>query len=135
MQLSYATVYALQTLKNLATCQGGPCVSSGGLLAGSRMSRIARLPILRLLGAAGLLISARGQGSGHRLARTASRITLLDVIEAASGPVRGDAPPLRDQAQEGRELDARLQVVCEQAAEMVRKRMRKVTLKDLFGSG
>ena len=39
------------------------------------------------LAAAGLVISARGQGGGFRLARPASAISLADIVEAVEGPI------------------------------------------------
>jgi len=39
------------------------------------------------LAAAGLIVSSRGTGGGFRLARTASEISLADIIEAVEGPI------------------------------------------------
>jgi FeS assembly SUF system regulator len=39
------------------------------------------------LAAAGLLVTSRGAGGGFRLARSADRISLADVVEAVEGPI------------------------------------------------
>jgi hypothetical protein len=67
---------------------------------------------------------------GYRLARPAKGITLLEVVEAVEGPLRGEAPPLGI-TPEGRRLDSRLQAMCDQAAKTVRGRLRRVSLADL----
>ena len=48
---------------------------------------------LKALVTAGLLRSAPGPGGGYRLGRPAARITLLEVVEAVDGPIRGEPPP------------------------------------------
>jgi Rrf2 family protein len=89
--------------------------------------------VLTSLVAPGVLRSVLGKGGGFRLARPARDITLLEVMEAVDGPVRGEAPRLGG-ARNAR-LDARLQEVCERAAELVRRRLRAVSLADLAGGG
>src|SRR5258708_958355 len=51
------------------------------------------LKVLNPLVSAGILSSLKGPHGGYRLARTASDITLLEVIEAVEGTIRGEAPP------------------------------------------
>jgi hypothetical protein len=80
--------------------------------------------------ASAIAAEASGPGGGFRLARPAKGITLLEVVEAVEGPVRGAALPASDTAQ-GRRMDARLQAVCDLAAETVRGRLRRVSLADL----
>ncbi len=52
--------------------------------------------ILAGLVADGLLVAAHGPRGGYRLARPPSEISLLDIVEAAEGPVRLDHCVLRD---------------------------------------
>jgi DNA-binding IscR family transcriptional regulator len=77
---------------------------------------------------AGALISVKGLNGGYRLAKPLKQVTLLEVVEAVDGPIRGEAPPVgqgRDAA-----LDKRLQVVCDMAAALVRRRLAKATLAE-----
>jgi Rrf2 family protein len=128
MRLTSATLYALWALVHLARHGGQGAVPSHALTGGLHWRYL--LKALKALARAGVLHSVRGPGGGYRLARAAKRITLLEVVEAVEGPVRGAAPPASDTA-EGRRMDARLQAVCDQAAEAVRRRLRRVSLADL----
>src|SRR5207248_2137070 len=80
---------------------------------------------LRPLVRVGLLVSLKGPNVGYRLGRPAGRITLLEVVEAVDGPVRGQAPLVGNG---GGGLDSRLQAVCERAADLVRRRLGQVRL-------
>ena len=55
----------------------------------------------------------------------------MDVVEAVDGPLRGVVPEVAGQGKG--KLDERLQEVCNRTAELVRQRLRKVTVLDLVG--
>jgi Rrf2 family protein len=86
--------------------------------------------VFRQLVSAQLVQSFKGPNGGYRLARPAARITLLEVVEAVDGPIRGEAP-LASRSPDP--LDARLQEVCEEVAGLVRRRLGRVRLADLTG--
>jgi Rrf2 family protein len=88
------------------------------------------LKALRRLVSAQLVRSLKGPNGGYRLTRPAARISLLEVVEAVEGPIRGEASV----AGENRgPLDARLLEVCEEVAGLVRRRLGRVRLSDLAG--
>jgi DNA-binding IscR family transcriptional regulator len=64
------------------------------------------------------------------LARPPAKISLLEVIEAIDGPIRGQAPLLQDG---NTRLDHKLDTICNEAAEQLRKRLQKISLGDLVG--
>jgi Rrf2 family protein len=118
-------VYALHGLEYLASPGGGPAAAHEiAREQGLRRDflRKALVPLVR----AGLLLSQKGPNGGFRLARPASRVSLLEVVEAVGGPLRGEAPRVGV-------LDARLRAVCERAADLVRRRLGQVRLSDLAG--
>jgi Rrf2 family protein len=78
---------------------------------------------LRPLVHAGVLRSVRGPGGGYALARDPKHITVLEVVEAVDRPLRGDHQPVG--GGEGAALDRRLQAMCDQAAALVRERLRR----------
>ena len=88
------------------------------------------MKVLTPLVSAGVLRSLKGPNGGFRLARAASQITLLEVVEAVDGPLRAEAPRVAG-VRDG--LDPRLEGVCERVAEEVRRRFGQVRLSDLAG--
>ena len=131
MQLSRASSYALHALAYMAGRPSGRPVASHHIAEARGIPERFLLKVLKPLVTAGVLRSLKGPNGGFRLARPASQITLLEVVEAADGPLRGDAPLV---AREGRGgLDSRLLAVCERAADEVRRQLGKVRLSDLVG--
>jgi DNA-binding IscR family transcriptional regulator len=77
-----------------------------------------------------VLLSLKGPNGGYRLLKAPKQITLLEVVEAVDGPIRGDAPPVGT-GKDGMAFDKRLQAVCDGAVVLVRERLAKVTLAEL----
>jgi Rrf2 family protein len=86
------------------------------------------LRILVALSRAGLLRSIKGPNGGYNLARAAKSITLLDIIEAAEGPLAATADPVSTPPDA---VDKKLQALAASATEAVRKEMSRITLADL----
>jgi Rrf2 family protein len=87
------------------------------------------LKVLKPLVSARVLLSVKGPNGGYRLARPASKVSLLEVIEAVDGPVLGQAPLSQDGAQDS--LNRRLQAICKQAADQIRRQLEKISISDL----
>jgi Rrf2 family protein len=87
------------------------------------------LKVLKPLVAARVLVSVKGPNGGYRLARSPSSVTLLEVIEAADGPIRGHSP--LSQQDLDNQLNQKLESVCEQAADRIRRQLEKLHLSDL----
>jgi Rrf2 family protein len=88
------------------------------------------LKVLKPLVGAELLRSIKGPNGGYCLARPANEITMLKVIEAAEGaPIRGLAPI--NTKDPNNPLHRRLEQVCNQIAEGVRKQLEKVKISEL----
>jgi Rrf2 family protein len=130
MKLSRAACYALRALAHLARQADGRVVPSHAIARAAGLPERFLVKVLKPLVGAGVLDSVRGAQGGYRLARPLKSITLLEVVEAVEGPIRGSTPPVGATA-EGRRLDRRLQAVGEEAAEAVRGRLRRVSLADL----
>jgi Rrf2 family protein len=111
--------------------EGGGLVPAGTIADAGGLSGHFLVKGLKALVSAGVLHSVRGPNGGHRLARPARSITLLEVVEAVDAPVRGEAPRVGEDSR----FDARLQGVCDRVAGAVRRRLRKVSLADLAGEG
>jgi Rrf2 family protein len=87
------------------------------------------LKVLKPLVSARLLHSLKGPNGGYCLAKPASEISLLEVIEAVDGPIRGQVPLADDDSPAP--LDRRLETICSQAADLVRAQLQKVRMSDL----
>jgi Rrf2 family protein len=133
MKLTSACVYALRALVQLARHEGGGFVSVEEIAETGAPSESFLRKSLKPLVSAGVLRSSKGPRGGYCLARPARSITLLEVVEAVEGPVRGLAP--RFAAGDGARLDAQLQRVCDDIAEVVLRRLGKVTIADLARRG
>jgi Rrf2 family protein len=129
MKLSYAADYALRALAHLARQPPGRAVPSHAVAAAVGAPAAFLSKVLERLEVARVLRTRKGPRGGYRLARPAGDITLLEVVEAVDGPVRGAAPLVGTQGA-GR-LDARLARVCEEAAGLVRERLGRVRLSEL----
>jgi Rrf2 family protein len=133
MKLTSASVYALRALIHLARHEGDGLIASHTIAAAEGMPEGFLGKALEPLVPAGVLLSGKGPTGGYRLARPARSIPLLEVVEAVDGSVRGQAPGVG--GPDGARLEAELQGVCDDAAEAVRGRLRRVTVADLAGEG
>jgi Rrf2 family protein len=86
VEITRRTDYAIRLMLALAEAGGGP-VSVRELAERQQVPYAFARGIQRELVAAGLATTRRGATGGLSLARPASEITLLDVIEAVEGPI------------------------------------------------
>jgi Rrf2 family protein len=89
------------------------------------------LKVLKPLVSARVLHSIKGPNGGYRLARAAKDISMLEVVEAVDGPIRGQAP-LSEVEGDGH-LDRKLEQICDQTADHLRNHLQKVTISQLVG--
>jgi Rrf2 family protein len=129
MKLSRAAGYAVQGLVLLADRDPSRPVPSHELAREGGMPELFLLKALLALVRSRLLVSLKGPHGGYRLAKPPKEISLLEIIEAVDGPLRGEAPAV-EQDGPGR-LDRRLQSVCDAAAGAVRENLRGVTVAGL----
>jgi Rrf2 family protein len=130
MRFSNASTYAVHALAHLGAAGADRRVPSHDIARARGIPERFLLKVLRPLVSAQLVRSLKGPGGGFRLAKPAARISLLEVVEAVEGPIRGEASV----AGKNRDpLDARLQEVCEEVAGLVRRRLSRVRLADLAG--
>ena len=130
MKLTRACGYALHAVEYLAARGAGPPVASHRIAEARGVPERFLLKVLKPLVTAGVLRSLKGPNGGFRLARPASQVTLLEVVEAVDGPIHGHTP-LGGARGDG--LDSRLGAVCQGVADLVRRRLGKVRLSDLAG--
>src|SRR4051812_46757414 len=109
MKLSRASSYALHAVAFMASEKHNRPVASHNIAAARGIPDRFLLKVLKPLVSARILMSLKGPNGGYRLARKAEDISLLDVLEAVDGPVRGQAPF----TEEGNgPLNTKLEAVC-----------------------
>jgi Rrf2 family transcriptional regulator, iron-sulfur cluster assembly transcription factor len=88
LRLTKAADYAIRAMIHIA------CIPEESVALRKDIVRLHTIPssfsakILRRLAKANLLVATRGTNGGFALARPASEITLLHVVEAIEGPLR-----------------------------------------------
>ena len=87
MRLSSLADYAVVMLTAAARRYAGMPCSAAVIAAETGVPLPTAQKLVSRLAAAGLVESARGTGGGFRLARSASEISLAQIIEAVEGPI------------------------------------------------
>ena len=134
MKLTRASEYAIHAIVAMAGQKdSGNPVASHHTAAARGIPERFLLKVLKPLVNAGVLHSVKGPHGGYRLAKPPAKITLLEIIEAVDGPLRGGLAFPR--GKESDPLDRRLNEVCQQVAEQTRRQLEKVRVSDLLGKG
>jgi Rrf2 family protein len=133
MKMTFASQYAVHALTAMAQGGEGRPVPSHLTARDKGIPERFLLKILKPLVNVGILHSVKGPNGGYRLAKPANQITLLEVIEAVDGTLRGFVP--RTDAKAAEALDAKLEEVCQQITTQERQQLGKVRLSDLMKAG
>ena len=129
MKLTRASSYALHAVAYMAGQKKGDPVASHIIAHDRKIPERFLLKVLKPLVSAQILHSIKGPNGGYRLAKPANEITMLDVVEAVDGPIRGAAPvnPKKPESL----LDRKLEKVCSDIADSLRKHLGKVRMSEL----
>ncbi len=87
MEISRRTDYGVRVILHLAGLPHGARASTRDIATRQSVPNPFLAKIISQLSLAGLVTTFRGAGGGVALARPASQISLLEVIEALEGPV------------------------------------------------
>jgi Rrf2 family protein len=129
MKLTRASKYAVQALVHLARQPPGAWGRTRDIAEAQGLPDAFLMKVLGQLVKAGLARSVKGPGGGYSLARPAKEISLLQIIEAVDGPIRGEPVGTNDGGATA--LDKRLQATFDGAAELVREWLAEVILVNL----
>ncbi len=94
MRMSRASAYAIGAVLQLAESPTGVPVPCSKLAKTGEMPERFLLQVLRNLVNHKILKSTRGVDGGYSLARPASEVSLLQILEATDGPMAPEIPPL-----------------------------------------
>src|SRR5262245_60443489 len=129
MKLTRASSYALHAVAYMAAQKKADPVASHVIAQDRGIPERFLLKVLKPLVSAQILLSIKGPNGGYRLARAANDITMLEVVEAVDGPIRGYAP-FNPQAPNS-SLDKQLDRVCGGTSEQMRKALGKVKMYEM----
>lgn len=129
MKLTRASSYAIHALVFMAAEKQNHPVASHHIAKARGIPERFLLKVLKPLVSARVLHSVKGPNGGYRLARPANDITILEILEAVDGPIRGQPTFSREEGNGS--LNKRLDQICTQAAEQVRKQLQRVRISDL----
>jgi Rrf2 family protein len=130
MKLTRASSYALHAVAYMAAQKDNNPVASHKIAKIRHIPERFLLKVLKPLVSARVLLSVKGPNGGYRLARPASEISMLEIVEAVDGPIRGLAPLSHDETDGP--LNHKLEQICKQTAEAIKKQLEKVRISDLI---
>ena len=131
MKLTRASSYALHAVAYMAVQKHDRPIASHHIAQARGIPERFLLKVLKPLVSARVLMSIKGPNGGYRLAKAPSEITMLEVLEAVDGPIRGQAP-FSDE--DNGHLNQKLENICKRSADGVRKELEKVRISDLISS-
>lgn len=147
MRLTRASHYALIALTHMAQ-QDEPtrtALASHGIAKARNIPMRFLLKVLKPLVDEGVLRSHKGPTGGYVLAHPPSEISLLQIIEAVDGKIKGEIPgpwggdpkkkikPNRTAEKTNVPINTKLLAVCRQNAETLKEQLDQVRLSDLAG--
>lgn len=130
MKLTRASSYALHAVAFMASQKSDKPVASHHIAKERKIPERFLLKVLKPLVGARVLLSVKGPNGGYRLARAANQITMLEILEAVDGPIRGQSP-FGEGEDNGSPLNTKLETICKNTAEQIRKQLEKVKVSDL----
>jgi Rrf2 family protein len=130
MKLTRASTYAIHAVAYMAAQPKRNEPVASHVIARKRgIPERFLLKVLKPLVSAQVLYSVKGPNGGYRLARSPQDISILEVVEAVDGPIRGHAPA--GPRSTATPLHRKLEQICSQAAQVVRKQLGKIKVADL----
>jgi Rrf2 family protein len=131
MRLTRASSYALHAVLFMASQKIDKPMASHKIAEARKIPERFLLKVLKPLVSARILTSVKGPNGGYRLAKTAAKISVLDIIEIVDGPIRAAVPDWN-----GGTTAASKQIlaIAEDAAADVRKRWGRASIDTLMGT-
>ncbi|HAI10826.1 MAG TPA: hypothetical protein DCM28_03930 [Phycisphaerales bacterium] len=130
MKLSKTSAQAALALGVLAAQPEGQYLQARFIAEKLNIPTVSALKILQSLTRGHLIESQLGRSGGYRMACPANEVSLLRIVEAIDGPVRGqmriDGAPAG--VAQGVEC---LRVACDSAAHALRDQLQRTTVADL----
>jgi Rrf2 family protein len=131
MKLTRASSYALHALVFMGNQKQNKPVPSHLVARARGIPERFLLKVLKPLVSVRILRSVKGPNGGYRLAKPPAQISLLELVEAVDGPIRGQSPLSDDESDTA--LNRKLESICKHTADLTRRHLAKIKLSDLLG--
>lgn len=129
MKLTRASSYALHAVVFMAVQKNDRPIASHHIAKARGIPERFLLKVLKPLVSARVLLSIKGPNGGYRLAKPPANISMLEILEAVDGPIRGLSPLGEDGTEN--QLNHKLDNICKHSADQIRKQLDKVRVSDL----
>jgi Rrf2 family protein len=129
MKLTRASSYALHALAFMAVQKKDQAVASHQIAHARGIPERFLLKVLKPLVTAQILFSIKGPNGGYRLARSPGELSMLEVVEAVDGPIRGRGPMNHGDARGA--FNKRLDELTKQVAEHTRTQLARIKVAEL----
>ena len=129
MKLSRAAGYGIHAVVYIAKQKQNERILAKSIAKDYQLPVESLQKILQQLVRARILRSTRGPAGGFRLARTAERITLADIITAADGPIMAQ-PGFDEEMGEGK-IKRAVCKLCKKSAKQIQEVFGSVSVADL----
>src|SRR5947208_6090765 len=116
MKLTRASSYALHAIEYMAANKVQKPLASHHIAEARKIPGRFLLKVLKPLVSARVLHSVKGPNGGYRLARPATQITLLEIVEAVDGPLQAHAP--LSESEGSNPLNRKLEAICKQGTDL-----------------
>ncbi len=131
MKISTTAHYGLIASGYIAEQGDGGWVKASAISAKYDIPIEYLVKILQQMGRANILLSKRGPTGGFTLARPAKEITLLEIIEAAGGPIAGHLELA--QVAKKAHFSVEMEKVCVRASEKAASILSRAKLSQMTG--
>lgn len=133
MKLALASSYAIHAMAFMAEQSTDRVVACHEIAQARGMPEHFLMKALKPLVHQQIIVSGKGPNGGYCLARSANKITLLEILEATEGPLHGTAP-MTEHA-DAEPLDRKLAAIAQRLTEGTRRQLQGVTLAQLVSKG
>jgi len=129
MKLTLSVSYAVGILLRVHTQKGEGAMTAARIAKGCKFPPRFLYRVLRRLVDAGIITGVSGPGGGYALARPATSITLLEIVEAVEGSQRSnELTPVHPKQ---RAAIHRINTLCKQNTQQFKQSLKRVTLAAL----
>lgn len=129
MRLTRASSYALHAVAYIAGQKKDHPTASHIIAQKRGIPERFLLKVLKPLVAAQVLTSVKGPNGGYRLARPANDISVLEILEAVDGPIRGHAPTGAEDPRNP--VNKKLEQICQESADVLRRQLSRIRVSEL----